>query len=1343
MKQGILRIVGNAQLSPSNCQRNIKLLKELYFSCNYEEFLEINLKIILGALQQKPEDPYARNIIQFYTEFIGTLTVSENPDANVDNEPHSLLEDVLEEVLKFHDVLSEICQQNACAFVSKTLQSLDNLCLNTDLWDSIEDAMLKKDIKPSVRIQAILALNYLQVPTNPECPIIHNLLLCLQDPVGAVRREVVKILAPSPVTIQDLKNCVLDSDPTVRVEAFKRFMTLEPKHFKIVDRQLILRKGFSETSKLVRKVVIDGLIPKWISDLKGDYVAFLKAIKLDADEVDILVSEDLSTKFVEVLFRSEPVNNIMKSLCLDEGKVLPLDMVSGEMTLYWNLVAHYLKSHDEMEQFLDMALPELTAFCNFIENVVRKRRINELDQCEYHELQYILYNLFDIVDIFDMSEEVGRKTLEKMLRNILENFKVEGRLLTKIVSIARKLWTNLNTFVNEMSEIISNIREPLTESEPSQNALHEAEFKVAEVKVQINILQGNLENALDAKDFLKAATIQKELDLYHIKLEELSLQNVEAEKVRIIKNDPETIYRCLNLLVEILKHYNQREPSLSLTMWKENLLLPLVMKVVSPNIEHSMLKCLAMYCLLDRTMAEQYVMKFCAAIFFHQNKSTLLVAIGAMSDFLRLYGVSMFGREETTTAKDSSTLHQRRLYRDEDVELTNCNMTLSPEVIVDMILDLMDDEDEDIKITAAEAIGKVLISDFPTTPHIITRLVLKLFNPLTGANRDLLYPPRKFLKEKLSIRLEQRLAIMLEEYVNRIKIAKETFVKAVIPILRAITNSPMSSPLRKVKMDSLIKFLVMFTNPHEGRTDMVNVHQTLAFSILKELTDHPGEKVSVYLAKVLNLLQIDIVVTQDIITQCRLVLNEEELDKSCKIYLTKFLTKISAAMKEIRVSNTPEKEIDINKTVDNERTGNFVENVSQTTQFEEVTPQNKTNSRVSDIIDSIVSSDSDVIPSSLSPEPSNSLGSSLRRKLRSSKHKPVSELKSSADTPANKKAKLGGTTSSKTPGNSNNLANGQNRSYNLRSAKNLKYITNSVKITRQKANNNMIDQTDDLSLNDVQSNSSNLRRIKYDRVVKLTKQRNICNNFDDSESTRSTTDTDDSVSVRSLRSSSSSTSSRSKRYRENECVIVTPNRKPNPIRAQTDISKRPNRANNLVISKIVARKLHTDTKSLSARSLRSNGSKINGANVLRRNVFENAGMPPCKDLQPLNRELMIKIERHQIILPNCASNHLAKDGRLKERNQNSTLANNAVSVDQPGEARNLQVQSSVNHVEAKELQVKRKKCRGSSSKQTSRVVTTEYSSTLRQRMVLYETSSDSDCPHYKIRKSSRIRSRKK
>lgn len=55
---------------------------------------------------------------------------------------------------------------------------------------------------------------------------------------------------------------------------------------------------------------------------------------------------------------------------MNENKIIPVQNLTSENTIFWNVLTSNLKDSDDMEDYLDQILPELTPLCSYIEGYV-------------------------------------------------------------------------------------------------------------------------------------------------------------------------------------------------------------------------------------------------------------------------------------------------------------------------------------------------------------------------------------------------------------------------------------------------------------------------------------------------------------------------------------------------------------------------------------------------------------------------------------------------------------------------------------------------------------------------------------------------------------------------------------------------------------------------------------------------------------------------------------------------------------------------------------------------------------------------------------------------------------
>lgn len=124
--------------------------------------------------------------------------------------------------------------------------------------------------------------------------------------------------------------------------------------------------------------------------------------------------------------------------------------------------------------------------------------------------------------------------------------------------------------------------------------------------MKINVLEAQLEDATDMKEFLQANALKEQIIQLKAELKELTEPTPTVELVKVSKDDPKTVCRCLDILIALLQLPCVTTLTPYLVAVKDEFVLPLLNNNVS-EINWRVLNCLALFCLLDEALAEEYI----------------------------------------------------------------------------------------------------------------------------------------------------------------------------------------------------------------------------------------------------------------------------------------------------------------------------------------------------------------------------------------------------------------------------------------------------------------------------------------------------------------------------------------------------------------------------------------------------------------------------------------------------------------------------------------------------------------------------------------------------------------
>lgn len=250
----------------------------------HSEFMHYFLRG-LRILMRFDETCHMANVgLDFMAKFLTALGDSE------DDETHPVLSDTLEWVLSTISPLTTV-RFRLVQFVNLILGAMqaeaaidEAICRN--IMKYMTDRL--KDYSAAVRTQAVYALQRLQMPDNPEDVIVRLYLFHMANDTSAkVRQAVVSCIGRNAYTVPSILERLWDIDERVRRHTYLQMSSYPVKSYKVVQRITILEQGLNDHSDAVRKVVTTVLLKQWLDSYNRQFVQFLSALKMDANDDDV------------------------------------------------------------------------------------------------------------------------------------------------------------------------------------------------------------------------------------------------------------------------------------------------------------------------------------------------------------------------------------------------------------------------------------------------------------------------------------------------------------------------------------------------------------------------------------------------------------------------------------------------------------------------------------------------------------------------------------------------------------------------------------------------------------------------------------------------------------------------------------------------------------------------------------------------------------------------------------------------------------------------------------------------------------------------------------------------
>ncbi|GFG28408.1 hypothetical protein Cfor_11336 [Coptotermes formosanus] len=882
---GIHLLFYNSQFNTTSHEKLLKKLKQEFAKLPLEKFFEDYVSCLKTLFLIGEKHGTVERALDFAAKFCVSLYDNQENEEDEDGDDEDMppfVKKVFDFLLEIHQTRNQNIRFRVCQFINKILSSLgeeasldDNMCnrICTNMLERLQDKV------PAVRAQAVMALQRLQDPTNQDCPVIKAFLFHLgADPSVAVRRSVLSCIGLSNITLPHILERTRDVKDTVRRHAYVVLTKISIRSLTIKQRERLLREGLKDRSECVSNFVATALLPGWLCNMKGDYMALLHALDVEnSTETPILA--------LNTLFKHRPMTEVMDNLVPHQkDKMIPLEKLTSENALYWRCLAQYLHAEGaEVEEELDKIIPNLTPFCQYIRRYyLAESPTDDTDSWSQIQRQFVVLQLLELTKVFDLADEMGRQVINSLFLTL------EG-LVKILVQILVNVDPDVNSRLPFLAEIVSEVHEPMTEVsvELSAEEVRKKQLLQAKVRVQLNEIREEQEEAVQQQDFIRAQVLLNKIKELQEELQRLSAQpDVVHEQVREQRNDHATLSKCLCIIYEMMYSKTVTVLTPHLRSLMENFVLHYI-EDCDTYVRSLALRALGVCCLLSQDVAKKYILVFYFQLANSEADEVCTMAVKVIFDLFLLYGLQAFQFEENGEDEEN----EREVADRDDITKSNNEVTsavnASSSNFIRILTSLLDSTSADIRTAAAKGLIKLLVNDRIKSPNLVSHLLIMWYNPVTEGD----------------VYLRQMLGAFFTTLAYESKYGQEMLEQAFLPTLRTLFQAPVTSPLVEVDQDGVVRLMLQLTRPGNKKS---NVHNNLAIALCNEVlldSDPYNKQVLLRALTQLELLLDDEIVLQNISTLAEKVA-ESIQDRSCLRLVRKFQHMLSPGRRSLTVSDT-------------------------------------------------------------------------------------------------------------------------------------------------------------------------------------------------------------------------------------------------------------------------------------------------------------------------------------------------------------------------------------------------------------------------------------------------------
>ena len=699
-------------------------------------------RCVLRVMPVKKSEGVGDKVIRFAGLFLRHANDKDNEllgenDVDASTMPETpstrLTTHVMETIVALLTAKDKFVRYRSTQLISHIINSLD--AIDDDLFQKLRMGLLKRirDKEAMVRAQAVLGLgrlagNQVEGMVNSddsdddvETGLLEKLLEVLQnDPSADVRRSLLVNLPILPNTLPFLLERARDEDAGTRRAVYSRLLPAlgDFRHLSLSMREKLLRWGLRDRDENVRKAAGRLFRERWIEDCAGvnqpaegekDSAApnFDGLLEL-LERIDVLnsgVENGVALEAMKGFWEGRP--DYREGVTFDDNFWETLTAESVFMARSFNDFCR-TEGNRKYESLVEEKLPEVTKLAFFLErylNVLIEaiRRVNSQGDVEEDEeedtveQEFIVEQLLHIILTLDYSDEVGRRKMFALLRQSLSNPELPDEITKLTVEALRDICApdaaGEKEFCSIVLEAVADVHDTLIDEDDEGSVPDEDEsFHSARSEV--------------SGDSTPTDKNGKKNGGGHGKNSKMSEQEAREKAIREIMVN----MKCLHIVQCMLAHVEgSLQQNDHLVSMLNNLVVPAVRSHEAPVRERGLV-CLGLCALLDRNLAEENLSLFMH--FFSKGHAALqITALQILTDILNVHGAQLLSANPTLLKVYTRALRGGH------------NARVGPEV----------------QAAATLAVSKLLLGRVVTDPEasaeLLRTLVVAYFDPATRANQ--------------------------------------------------------------------------------------------------------------------------------------------------------------------------------------------------------------------------------------------------------------------------------------------------------------------------------------------------------------------------------------------------------------------------------------------------------------------------------------------------------------------------------------------------------------------------------------------------------------------------------
>ncbi|GMF26625.1 unnamed protein product [Phytophthora lilii] len=418
-----------------------------------------------------------------------------------------------------------------------------------------------------------------------------------------VRKAALLNLTVTKELYQDLLVRIRDASEDVRHAAFRTIgNSILLTDIPISDRAHLLDQGLQDRAARVRRACEQMVLKKWFPECDSSPVLLLQAL-------DIEQYPDIGSKVSRLLLKhfSEQPRALLEKEGSVEFNALELlsensEAFNAESIFFWREQCYYYQKIDNDPDKAAALVPNVSDFSKLLVGTCKAPG----------DVIFIAQQLLEFGHLLDFQDEFGRRNLLDSLRIMdLMAFVYSGSSEQEFIQVVAEIISDMYDPVEASNAYVSASQQEDADVSSSQQQ-KSAEEEEATVNFGPQLHQLTEEEREEAED--RFEELEKRLETLEFDSEEYNEVQAEMVELEARLQDPRVLswLRCLEIVAQLLKltSHNLSDPIVD---GMGRYILPAIDSDV-PALREAGLENLGLFCLLDKRLAERYLIVFWRAL---------------------------------------------------------------------------------------------------------------------------------------------------------------------------------------------------------------------------------------------------------------------------------------------------------------------------------------------------------------------------------------------------------------------------------------------------------------------------------------------------------------------------------------------------------------------------------------------------------------------------------------------------------------------------------------------------------------------------------------------------------